>query len=926
MRLRRILRLLLAGLLASTALLAPAPGGEGNDTPPLTVGYRVPSYTPSFSLGYSIAHADGPGDLGSWQATSSLQVGRYTHGAAAASGYLYVVGGIGRPPGAQTNSVERAAINSDGKLGTWSFAQSMATARSGAAVVEANGYLYAIGGNTYAAGNQALASVEYAKINADGSPGPWGTTSSMITARAYGPNVVVGGYVYYFGGWTAPGVSTASIERAQINADGTLGAWQPCGSLSSLTGDRYGHQAVVWGGNVYLIGGYRYPSTYISKVERAAIDGGCSWSWTDDTPLPSSRYNFGAVATAGFIYVLGGNAGISTVQRAQVNTNGTLGSWTTMSPLSTGRYDFPAVTYNNYIYAIGGSELTSVEYAQIEGPFSSVSPLSTYQSSPSFTVSWSGTAANDPIASFDIQYKDGASGIWTDWITSTTATSATFTAGQDGHTYYFQSRARDTASNVEPYPAGNGDTYTTVDLTAPTGSIQAQGWSSPYISNTVTLAVSASDATSGLYQMQFGADGVSFGSWQTYTTTTAYLAPPGATAVYGRFKDNAGNISQPMTGGITLDATPPTGSFQTQGWSSPYISNTVNLSVSASDAISGLYQMQFGPNSETFNPWESHATASLYVAPPGATSLYGRFRDRAQNVSQAVSATITLDGAPPTGTVSVNGGAAHASAISATLTLSGTDNLSGLSGISLSNDGSTWSDWQGYASSKPWILASGADGTRTVFARFRDTAQNVSSAYSDTILLDTTPPAGTVSINGGASDTNTTAVTLALPASDTLSGMGQMSLSNDGQRWGDWESYAPEKSWRLYGGNGNKTVYARFRDNVGNVSAPVSGTIILNSTLPSSAVAALSTYQATAAFTVTWSGTALGSGLAGYEVQYKDGASGTWTGWITATLSTTAVFTGIEGHTYYFQSRATDLAGNVEPYVGGDGHTRTTVP
>lgn len=51
-----------------------------------------------------------------------------------------------------------------------------------------------------------------------------------------------------------------------------------------------------------------------------------------------------------------------------------------------------------------------------------------------------------------------------------TKTTATFT-GQEGHTYYFRSRAQDNAGNWEAYP-GDGDASTTVkDLTPPASAV-----------------------------------------------------------------------------------------------------------------------------------------------------------------------------------------------------------------------------------------------------------------------------------------------------------------------------------------------------------------------------------------------------------------------------------------------------------------------
>ncbi|MBI5563926.1 MAG: PD40 domain-containing protein [Chloroflexi bacterium] len=90
---------------------------------------------------------------------------------------------------------------------------------------------------------------------------------------------------------------------------------------------------------------------------------------------------------------------------------------------------------------------------------------------PQFLVTWSGSDATSGVASYDIQYRDGALDQWIDWITSTTQTALQFN-GQLGHTYYFQSRARDKAGNLEAYPNGEGDTLTTTPLYALTGTIK----------------------------------------------------------------------------------------------------------------------------------------------------------------------------------------------------------------------------------------------------------------------------------------------------------------------------------------------------------------------------------------------------------------------------------------------------------------------
>jgi hypothetical protein len=85
-----------------------------------------------------------------------------------------------------------------------------------------------------------------------------------------------------------------------------------------------------------------------------------------------------------------------------------------------------------------------------------------YSPSPSFLVQWDGSDAIAGIEAFDVQYRVGTGGAWTDWVLNTTQKSRLFT-GASGKAFYFRARARDKAGNVEPYPAV-ADTYVSVDL------------------------------------------------------------------------------------------------------------------------------------------------------------------------------------------------------------------------------------------------------------------------------------------------------------------------------------------------------------------------------------------------------------------------------------------------------------------------------
>ena len=93
---------------------------------------------------------------------------------------------------------------------------------------------------------------------------------------------------------------------------------------------------------------------------------------------------------------------------------------------------------------------------------------------------------------------------------------------------------------------------------------------------------------------------------------------------------------------------------------------------------------------------------------------------------------------------------------------------------------------------------------------------------SKAIGIDTTPPTGTVVIDGGAAYTVNQDVTLTLTPDDgSGSGVAQMQFSNDGSSWSGWENVASSKAWTLSAGFGAKTVYVQYRDQADNVSVDV---------------------------------------------------------------------------------------------------------
>jgi hypothetical protein len=108
----------------------------------------------------------------------------------------------------------------------------------------------------------------------------------------------------------------------------------------------------------------------------------------------------------------------------------------------------------------------------------------------------------------------------------------------------------------------------------------------------------------------------------------------------------------------------------------------------------------------------------------------------------------TLDQTPPTGTVHISTGAVHTNSTLVPITLSADDGLgSGVASMQFSNDGTTWSGWEPFGTSKTWTVASG-DGGKTIFVQFSDVAGNVSiDPIRIDIVLDTTPPTASITLD-----------------------------------------------------------------------------------------------------------------------------------------------------------------------------------
>jgi hypothetical protein len=235
--------------------------------------------------------------------------------------------------------------------------------------------------------------------------------------------------------------------------------------------------------------------------------------------------------------------------------------------------------------------------------------------------------------------------------------------------------------------------------------------------------------------------------------------------------------------------------------------------------------------------------------------------------------------------------------------------------MKFSNNNVTYSTPEAYAPTKAWTLTSG-DGKKGAHAKFKDTPGNWSVVYYDTIILDTTAPTGTITINSGASYTSTRSVALALTCSDT-NGCSQMQFSNDNVTYSTPEVYATSKAWTLTSGDGAKTIYVKFKDRPGIWSSAYSDTILLDTTSPTTTASpAGRTYSAAQSVTLSCSD---GTGSGCDKVYYTtDGSTPTPSSPVYSSPINISVTTTLK----FF---AKDLAGNSES-VKTQTYTIDTVP
>jgi hypothetical protein len=197
---------------------------------------------------------------------------------------------------------------------------------------------------------------------------------------------------------------------------------------------------------------------------------------------------------------------------------------------------------------------------------------------------------------------------------------------------------------------------------------------------------------------------------------------------------------------------------------------------------------------------------------------------------------------PPTGGVTINGGAAYTDSLNVTLQFNYSQSATEMRFMNLPGF-FEWSAWEAVVPGKAWQLSSFGfygqplDGVKTVYVKFRDQFGTESPDYQASITLDLTPPAPMLVLNYGHDTTRDRNIRAEWNAIDA-NGVGKMRYTAYNEEdfyllWTPWLNYSATITTMTFSNKpGKKTVIVQFEDVAGNVTQVQDSVNLLSKALP----------------------------------------------------------------------------------------------
>jgi len=120
------------------------------------------------------------------------------------------------------------------------------------------------------------------------------------------------------------------VDRVPIAADGSLGAWQPAGTVLQ---NRMHAGSFVKGNTMWIMGGFEDPNVWSDIVSATVQPDGTVSTWAPAGQLPGPRSHFSVTLVDSYVYIAGGLAqsafdnppDLQDAWRGQIQADGTVG-------------------------------------------------------------------------------------------------------------------------------------------------------------------------------------------------------------------------------------------------------------------------------------------------------------------------------------------------------------------------------------------------------------------------------------------------------------------------------------------------------------------------------------------------------------------------------------------------------------------------
>jgi len=328
------------------------------------------------------------------------------------------------------------------------------------------------------------------------------------------------------------------------------------------------------------------------------------------------------------------------------------------------------------------------------------------------------------------------------------------------------------------------------------------------------------------YQMRNAGDAWPAG-WTAFSASVPWTVPlfDGYKTIDLRFKDGAGNVSDPLSATVILDTTAPTGWVAVADDAYAVNSTSTTVETWASD-MNGPVTMRVRNGGDAWPAsWVPAGGVQSWTLPAGngTKTVSVEFKDAAGNIT-LIKQSVILDTIAPTGALTIDAGAPATPATAATLGLTAVDANAPID-MRLRDASGAWGEWQPFRDSESWTLP-GADGAKAVEVQYRDIAGNLSDPIDGSILLDRVAPVTTDNADG----LRHRSYHLVLSPTDATSGVVLTEYRIDGHAWREGTSVTLRLAVHRKPASltrGAHTIDYRSTDAAGNVESIKSCTVIL---------------------------------------------------------------------------------------------------